>query len=142
MRRVSEVGISIGLDESFEDFSVRMNQGKLTQVIDNLVLNSVYWLREGIRRADIENPTITFGSSRPFVTVADNGLGVDPAVEPLLFQPFVTTKPRGEGRGLGLFITQQLLDSVGCEISLDPERNSHGRKYIFQIDLTGVIDGK
>lgn len=142
MRRVSEVGISIGLDESFEDFSFRMNQGKFTQVIDNLVLNSVYWLREGIRRADVENPTITFGSRRPFVTVADNGLGVDPAIEPQLFQPFVTTKPRGEGRGLGLFITQQLLDSVGCEISLDPQRNAHGRKYIFQLDLTGAIDGK
>lgn len=73
------------------------------------------------------------------MTIADNGLGVDPAIEPLLFQPFVTTKPRGEGRGLGLFITQQLLDSVGCEISLDPQRNEHGRKYIFQIDLSGAI---
>jgi C4-dicarboxylate-specific signal transduction histidine kinase len=117
-----------------------MNRGKLTQVVDNLVLNSAYWLADARNRGELEVPFVRIGSRRPFITIEDNGPGVDPSVEGMLFQPFVSTKPKKVGRGLGLYITQQLLDSVGCEVSLLPERNPNGRKYIFQLDLTGVLD--
>ena len=139
--RLGRSGISIQILQPFNDFAVKMNKGKLTQVIDNLILNSEYWLKEAKRRGDISDPTITIQSNKPFVTIEDNGLGVDPSVELNLFQPFVTTKPRSVGRGLGLFIAQQLLDTDGCSISLRPERNLHKRRYIFQIDFTGSLDG-
>jgi C4-dicarboxylate-specific signal transduction histidine kinase len=141
LARFTDYGIEFERKESFEDFKFRMNRGKLTQVLDNLVLNSAYWLSEGVKRGEIREPQILIGSSRPRITVEDNGPGIDPSVEGMLFQPFVTTKPRSEGRGLGLYITQQLLDSVGCEIALLPERNAHGRKFIFEINLTGALDG-
>jgi signal transduction histidine kinase len=137
-----EAKVSIQLSEPFEDFEFKMNRGKFTQIIDNLILNSAYWLNEAVRRNQPIEPTITITSQMPFITISDNGPGIDPAIEPVLFQPFITTKPSGQGRGLGLYITQQLLDSTGCELSLLPERNAYGRKYIFQIDLTGAIHGE
>lgn len=70
----------------------------------------------------------------------DNGYGISPAIENMLFEPFVTTKPKGEGRGLGLFIIQQLLDSSKCTIALEPFRNEHGRKYIFAINFSNIIN--
>ena len=66
--------------------------------------------------------------------------GISPAIENMLFEPFVTTKPKGEGRGLGLFIIQQLLDSSKCTIALEPFRNEHGRKYIFAINFSNIIN--
>jgi two-component system cell cycle sensor histidine kinase/response regulator CckA len=43
------------------------------------------------------------------VTVQDDGIGIDPAVQPRIFEPFYTTKPLGEGTGLGLAAVQGIL---------------------------------
>jgi len=120
-------------------FVVRMNRGKLTQVIDNLVLNSEYWLKEDIAQKRLDAGTIVVDISRPFVRVYDDGSGIDPSVEHALFEPFVSAKAKGQGRGLGLFIVKQLLDSEGCSMGLLPERNRRRRLFKFQIDLRGAL---
>lgn len=119
-------------------FVVRMNQGKLTQVIDNLIINSEYWLRESLRLGTIDRGIITVRFASPTIRVSDNGPGIDPHVEPVLFQPFNTT--RKNGRGLGLFIVKQLLESDNCSIAVSPTRNTMDRLYQFVIDLSGVLD--
>jgi len=135
--------IKILLEKPFENFTILINKGKLTQIADNLILNSEYWLKEAVRRKDIEDPIITIRSEYPFVSIFDNGIGIDHSIENSLFQPFVTTKPKNIGRGLGLFIVRELLDSSGCSIMLLPDRNHFDRRYIFQIDFTGVVhDGR
>lgn len=118
-------------------FEIRMNRGKLTQIIDNLVLNSEYWLKEDIAQGRSASGTITLDVARPFVRVFDDGSGIDPTVEHALFEPFVSAKK--QGRGLGLFIVKQLLDSEGCSIGVVPERNRCKRLFKFQIDLRGAI---
>lgn len=115
------------------DFKVLMNGGKLTQVLDNLVLNSEFWLQEQQRRGQTENGQVTIRVESPCITVTDTGPGVDPSVESLIFEPFVTTKGRGVGRGLGLFVTRQLLATEGAEIELDPDRGDDGRRRTFRI---------
>ena len=132
-------GIKMLLEKPFDNFVILINKGKLTQIVDNLILNSEYWLKEAVRRKDIEDPIITIRSEYPYLSVFDNGLGIDQSIEKSLFQPFVTTKPKNIGRGLGLFIVRELLDSSGCSVMLLPERNRFDRRYIFQIDLTGVV---
>lgn len=120
------------------DFAVTMNKGKFTQVMDNLINNSIYWLNAYQDKIS-DKPTISIRVDNPWVYVEDNGLGVDPTIEEGLFEPFTTRKPKGEGRGLGLFIVRQLLDNVGCEIFLDPIKNEHKRRYRFSINLSNVI---
>jgi len=132
-------GSSINLDTS-NDFQVRTNRGRLMQVIDNLFLNSEYWLRQSEPNAG--GPGVFVECRAPFMRIWDNGPGVDPSVEASLFQPFVSLKPKGEGRGLGLFISGQILQSMGCGIALLQERNQHGRRYKFELDLSGIVDGK
>jgi len=85
-------------------------------------------------------PKIFIKIEEPWVYVYDNGFGIAPAVENHIFEPFVTTKPKGEGRGLGLFIIQQLLDSSGCSIALEPAQNEHKRKFMFAMNLSNIIN--
>ena len=135
--RLAHNGIRLVANTS-KGFSVYMNKGKLTQVFDNLILNSEYWLKEAIRAGFIEKGEITFEVGGPYVRVADNGSGVNESVEASLFEPFVTMKRTGEGRGLGLYVCRQLLDSESCELILLADRNQHGRKYVFELDLSGA----
>lgn len=121
------------------DFTVNMNKGKLTQITDNILLNAEYWLNERLKGEPRFQPEITIKIHEPFISIYDNGFGIAPVVESGLFQPFVTTKPKGVGRGLGLYIVEQLLDSVGGGISLLHEKNKHERRYIFQIDLEPLL---
>jgi len=136
--RLGRSNIEMVLQEPFSDFVISMNKGKLTQVVDNIILNAEYWLKEDLRKRRISTAQIIVRtpSTAPIVDIYDTGRGVAPSVEQYLFQPFVTMKP--EGRGLGLFIARQLLDSSGCLISLLPERNQFDRRYIFRLDLTGA----
>ncbi|MFZ1705316.1 MAG: ATP-binding protein [Saprospiraceae bacterium] len=122
-----------------DNFSITVNRGKLVQIIDNIVNNSEYWLIERKKNESNFNPSITIKIESPWIYISDNGYGISPAVENQIFEPFVTTKPKGEGRGLGLFIIQQLLDSSGCTIALEPTRNEHKRKYIFAINFSNII---
>lgn len=127
-------------NEVAQPFSVHMNKGKLTQVIDNLVQNSEYWLKEDIAQGRLSAGLITIDISRPFVHVFDNGQGIDSSIEQAIFEPFITAKAKGQGRGLGLFIVKQLLDSEGCSVILAPERNQQKRLYKFRINLLGVLN--
>ena len=120
------------------DFMVRMSRGRLQQVLDNLTRNSEFWLRQNA----VEGKSlgrITFEVSSPYLVVWDTGPGVKPSVENVLFEPFISGKPGGKGRGLGLFISKQLLQHRdGCDLVLEPERNAKGRKYRFALDLRSV----
>ena len=132
-------GIVIVLQGQEQGFVVNMNKGKLTQVFDNLVLNAEYWLKEAIRAKAKGTGEINIAVDPPRVRVRDNGRGVEESVEGILFEPFVTMKRKGEGRGLGLFVCRQLLESESCGVELLPDRNDRGRKYVFELDLSGAV---
>lgn len=110
-----------------EDFGIFMNRGKLIQVLDNLVLNSEYWVKRFREEGSGEAASVTITIQKPCILVQDSAKGIEPAFEETLFDPFITAKPRGEGRGLGLFIATQLLELDGCTLVLLPERNQCGR---------------
>lgn len=121
--------------EVIKDFIVTVNSGKLIQIFDNLINNSIYWLKY----FNVDAPKIEIKIDKPWVYFSDNGEGIDKSIEESLFDPFMTCKPVGKGRGLGLFIIRQMLDDYGCNISLSDERNEHGRKYRFVLNLSGII---
>ena len=56
-------------------------------------------------------------------------------MEDILFQPLESGKPNNEGRGMGLYIVQQLLRSFSADIQLLDERNKYGNRYKFLIML-------
>lgn len=126
-------GVSLEVTEE-TPCSITINEGRFIQVLDNLINNSIYWLRQH----PVETPKVSILIQKPWLYVYDNGLGVAPAVEESLFEPFVTMKPKGQGRGLGLFIVRQLLDAVGCFIVLDERRNAYDRRYIFAMNLSNI----
>ena len=121
-----------------EDFKVKANEGKLTQVFDNILLNSEYWLKQ-VKQTDVSfTPKVFIEINNPVIRIWDNGNGINDSIAEVIFQPFTTSKPVGEGRGLGLYIVEQIIESMGGAITLSNERNTNNRRYIFQINLESV----
>jgi signal transduction histidine kinase len=139
IQRFKDEPISLQLGQTDPDFKVSINKGKLIQILDNLFLNSEYWLNEDVKMHRISRGVILVETRRPVMTVSDNGRGVDPLLESSVFEPFVSGKGKGKGRGLGLYIVRQLLEAEGCHIDLSSERNKFGRLFKFDIDLSGVV---
>jgi signal transduction histidine kinase/ligand-binding sensor domain-containing protein len=72
-----------------------------------------------------------------FVTlrVTDNGLGIPDAIRAKIFQPFFTTKPTGQGTGLGLSLSYDIIKSHGGELKLE-ETDGGGTKFVVQLPST------
>ncbi|MBP0590344.1 sensor histidine kinase [Paraburkholderia sp. LEh10] len=97
--------------------TVWAESSQLQQVIVNLLGNALDAVRDEQKRA------ITIAAAEPderervLFTIADTGAGIAPEVLAHLFEPFVTTKPRGHGLGLGLAITSRIVEGFGARIA-------------------------
>lgn len=116
-----------------EDFLIRGIKANIKITVENIILNSLYWLDY----FNIDNPIVNFElfpNTRKIV-IYDNGKGVDKNISDKIFEPFVSNKPENEGRGMGLYIVSELLKDFGAIISLDDDLNSYGNKYKFVIEF-------
>jgi len=66
------------------------------------------------------------------LTVRDNGNGIPQKVVDKIFQPFFTTKPTGEGTGLGLSLSYDIIKAHGGEIKVET-KEGEGSKFIIQL---------
>jgi signal transduction histidine kinase/CheY-like chemotaxis protein len=110
---------------------------KLRQVLDNLLGNAIKFTPEGgvslrVARAAGAGPENTFTFE-----VHDTGVGIAPADQAGLFQPFhqvVDGRPPEPGTGLGLAISQRLVNLMGGTLQVQSERG-HGSRFSFTIVL-------
>jgi signal transduction histidine kinase len=82
------------------------------------------------------NRSLSFGEGRGEVciTVKDNGNGIPSNVVDKIFQPFFTTKPTGQGTGLGLSLSYDIVKAHGGEIKVETKENL-GTEFIIQLPV-------
>jgi two-component system NtrC family sensor kinase len=66
------------------------------------------------------------------IIVSDNGVGIPQKVVDKIFQPFFTTKPTGQGTGLGLSLSYDIIKAHGGEIKVET-KESEGTTFIIQL---------
>jgi signal transduction histidine kinase len=91
---------------------------ELNQVWTNLIVNAADAVEQREETKEIVIETTTEGDE-VVVHVIDNGAGIPQEVLPRIFKPFFTTKPKGEGTGLGLGIVQRIVAKHGGRIEAD-----------------------
>lgn len=97
------------------------HDGRLSQVILNLLLNAARAIPEG-RPEDNEIRVATWSEDgEVFVEVADTGVGIDPAHRDRLFEPFFSTRAPGAGAGLGLSICHNVVAEHHGRIDVESE---------------------
>jgi two-component system, NtrC family, sensor kinase len=71
-------------------------------------------------------------SSSIEISVKDNGEGIPDPVKDKIFQPFFTTKPTGQGTGLGLSLSYDIVKAHGGKLTVEA-KESEGSEFIIQL---------
>lgn len=130
-RRLESENIELCVEDESERFVMAV-LAELQQVVLNFVVNA----EQSIVLSGRQPGRITIRSrdegSRAVLEVEDTGPGIAPEHEARLFQPFFTTKPVGQGTGLGLSVSYGIIDSLGGSIGY---RRAPAGGAIFYFDL-------
>ncbi|WP_412061767.1 PAS domain-containing protein [Rubrivirga sp. IMCC45206] len=96
------------------------------RVVINLVTNALDSLVERAQAGGAFTPRLSVATQRAgtgvAVVVRDNGVGIAPAVVPHIYEPFFTTKPPGQGTGLGLALAYEtVVQTHGGQLAVETE---------------------
>ncbi|MBD2722983.1 histidine kinase [Hymenobacter sp. BT189] len=116
----------------------------LGRVLLNLCTNALHAVRQRQREALVAGvgaayePTVTVSTHRPGgraveIRVKDNGTGMPESVQAKIFQPFFTTKPEGEGTGLGLSLSHDIVTKGHGGTLTVESRPGEGTEFVVRL---------
>jgi signal transduction histidine kinase len=111
----------------------------ISRVLVNLYNNAFYAVREKAQQSpNGYAPQVSVMTKKANgmieITVKDNGNGIPENIRQKIFQPFFTTKPTGQGTGLGLSLSYDIVKAHGGEIKVSSE-NESGAEFIVSLPI-------
>ena len=115
------------------------------RVILNLITNAFYVVNEKSKQGlanyeptvivkTYKNPPSGARGAEVLVSVKDNGNGIPQKIFDKIFQPFFTTKPTGQGTGLGLSLSYDIVKAHGGELKVET-KEGEGSEFIIQLPV-------
>jgi signal transduction histidine kinase len=136
------VTIKTEFDTSLEEINIIPQD--IGRVLLNLYNNAFYSVAEKMNAStnsagQLYQPTVSVSTKKindkVEIRVKDNGNGIPQQVVDKIFQPFFTTKPTGQGTGLGLSLSYDIIKAHGGEIKVET-KEGEGAEFIIQTPLT------
>jgi signal transduction histidine kinase len=126
------------------DFDTRIDKltiipQEIASVLLNLYNNSFYATKDKkMRIGESYEPAVSVSTKKTddkvIIIVKDNGNGIPPGVVDKIFQPFFTTKPTGQGTGLGLSLSYDIVKAHGGEIKVET-REGESATFIIHLPV-------
>ena len=119
----------------------------LGRVILNLINNALYAVNEKRKQTKGEyEPTVTVTTRKTIfkealgnitkleIVVKDNGIGIPKQILEKIYQPFFTTKPAGQGTGLGLSLSYDIIKAHGGKLKVETRENE-GSEFVISLPI-------
>ena len=104
------------------------NPEMLSKTLMSMLGNAVYAIVKKALRETFE-PTITLrvtqNEQAVIITIRDNGVGIEETIIDKIFDPFFTTKTTGEASGVGLYLSREIIQNHGGDITVTSEKDKY-----------------
>jgi len=143
--RVKDKSFNAEIKTDFDNSIGKINMvpQEIGRVVLNLINNAFYAVIEKAKQnIPGYDPTVTVSTKRlgnqAEIKVKDNGNGISQKILDKIFQPFFTTKPTGQGTGLGLSLSYDIIKAHGGEIKVET-KEGEGSQFIVQLPATSDV---
>jgi two-component system NtrC family sensor kinase len=139
--RAKDKSFNATMNTNFDETIGKINiiPQDIGRVVLNLLTNAFYVVDEK-KKSGVDNyePTVSISTkkmdNKVEIKVSDNGNGIPQKVLDKIFQPFFTTKPTGQGTGLGLSLSYDIVKAHGGELKVETKEGK-GSTFIIQIPV-------
>ncbi|HET6767153.1 MAG TPA: ATP-binding protein [Chitinophagaceae bacterium] len=140
--KAKDKSFNVDVKSDFDNTIEKVNviQQDIGRVILNLITNAFYVVAEKKQlNGDSYEPIVTLSTKKAgdkvLISVSDNGNGIPQKVLDKIFQPFFTTKPAGQGTGLGLSLSYDIItNGHGGELKVET-REGEGTVFIISLPV-------
>ena len=139
--RAKDKNFNATMETSFDETIGKINviPQDIGRVLLNLFNNAFYAVNEQKSLNPISyNPTVFVRTQKSDdkiqITIRDNGNGIPKKILDKIFQPFFTTKPTGQGTGLGLSLSYDIIKAHGGEIKVE-SKEGEGSEFVIHLPL-------
>jgi signal transduction histidine kinase len=133
------IPIAIGIETDFDSSIGKINiiPQDIGRVLVNLMSNAFYAVTERKKQnVDGYEPSVSLitkkVNGKVEISVKDNGNGIPQKIVDKIFQPFFTTKPTGQGTGLGLSLAYDIVKAHGGELKVET-KEGEGSEFIIHL---------
>ncbi len=123
---IKQYGIKTSFNIPQETIDIKGNPEQLSMTIMSLLGNAVYAVVKKAQRekyAPEITLSVTNNDTQYSIVIRDNGIGIEDTIIDKVFDPFFTTKPTGEAAGVGLYLSREIIQNIGGDISVKSEKN-------------------
>ena len=137
---ISREHIDTDFDVPDQPLHINGNAEQLSKTVMSLLGNAVYAVVRKAKRQDYR-PLISLKVSRQddthyAIVIRDNGIGIEESIIDKIFDPFFTTKTTGEASGVGLYLSREIVQNHGGDISVRSVKDNYTEFTILLPALT------
>ena len=117
---------------------IRGNAEQLSKTIMSLIGNSIYAIAKKAQRKPYEaalSVDATMADGMVTIVIRDNGIGIEEKIIDKIFDPFFTTKTTGEASGIGLYLSHDVIQNYGGNITVESVKDEY---TVFTITLPAI----
>ncbi|MEI8061767.1 MAG: ATP-binding protein [bacterium] len=129
---------NLSIDFNYEpncNFTVNADQGKIKQVIGNIIDNSIKYTPKGSIHVWLNKSP----NNKILITISDTGVGINPDVLPRLFEKFTrapgASKTNIMGTGLGLYVAKKMVEAHNGRVWAESEGVGKGASFFIELDM-------
>ena len=124
--KINQYGIKVNFNIPQNSIAINGNPEQLSMTLMSILGNAIYAVAKKAQREKYV-PEISLGinstAEQLIITIRDNGIGIEETIINKIFDPFFTTKPTGEAAGVGLYLSREIIQNHGGDISVKSEKD-------------------